>query len=118
MRSRRVLTPEAARRMVEIREARRAAKTALPDSRRPGGMPNDTSASAQAVQDALWRRQSAAQKLMHVAQLSRMVDALSIEGLRQRNPAATDQTIRNLRAEQRLGRDLTRRVMRARRDVA
>ena len=111
-RSRRVLEPETARRMVAIREARRAARR--PDHRTPpprlGGTPADTSADAQAVQDALQRRLSPAEKLAQVARLSRMVDLLSIEGLKRRHPMATDDMIRVLRAELRLGRDLAARV--------
>jgi hypothetical protein len=105
-----------ARRMVAIREARRAARrlgacTAPP---RPDGTPADTTAAAQAVQDALQRRLSPADKLAQVARLSRMVDQLSVEGLRRRHPRATDGTIRDLRAELRLDRDLAARVLVAR----
>jgi hypothetical protein len=39
-----------------------------------------------------------------------MVDQLSIEGLRRRHPTASDDAIRDLRAELRLGRDLAGRV--------
>jgi hypothetical protein len=115
-RSRRVLEPETARRMVAIREARRAARRldhgAPP--RRLGGTPADTTAAAQSIQDALQRRLPPAEKLAQVARLSRMVDLLSIEGLRRRHPTATDETIRDLRAELRLGRDLAARVSAAR----
>ena len=63
----------------------------------------DTTAAAQAVQDALQRRLSGAEKLAQVARLSRTVDVLSVEGLRRRHPTATDDMIRDLRAELRLG---------------
>ena len=119
IKSRRVLEPETARRMVELREARRAARRvhgAAPASRR-GGTPADTAAVAQAVQDALQKRISPAEKLMQVARLSRMVDLLSIEGLRRRHPTANDEMIRDLRAELRLGPKLAVRVYGARRDV-
>ena len=109
IRSRRILEPETARRMVQIREARRVARRAQ-QSWRPVGTPADTSTAAQAVQDALLRRSSPTEKLAHVARLSRMVDELSLAGLRLRNPAADDQTIRFLRAELRLGRDVAVRV--------
>src|SRR5688500_4557633 len=103
--SRRTLEPETARRMVEIREARRAARHAHRDAQafRLAGTPADTTAAAQAVQDALLRRVSPADKLALVARLSRMVDRLSIEGIRQRHPTANDDVIRRLRAELRLG---------------
>ena len=116
IKSRRVLAPETARRMVAIREARRAVRRldrTAPSTRREG-TPADTSAAAQAIQDALHRRLSPGEKLAQVARLSRMVDQLSIEGLRRRHPAATDETIRDLRAELRLGRDLAARLSAAR----
>ncbi|HUQ83454.1 MAG TPA: hypothetical protein VM076_20030 [Gemmatimonadaceae bacterium] len=120
MRSRRVLEPEAARRMVAIREARRAARRldsgTLPP--RLGGTPADTTAAAQAIQDALQRRLSPTEKLAQVARLSRMVDLLSIEGLRRRHPTAADEMIRDLRAELRLGRDLAARVAAVRPNVS
>ena len=109
IRSRRSLEPDTARRMVQIREARRIARRAQ-ESLRPVGTPADTSAAAQAVQDMLLRRLSPTEKLAHVARLSRMVDELSLAGLRLRNPAADEQTIRFLRAELRLGHDLAVRV--------
>jgi hypothetical protein len=106
--------------MVAIREARRAARRlerrASPT--RLDGTPVDTTAAAQAVQDALQRRLSPAEKLARAARLSRMVDQLSVEGLRRRHPGATDETIRDLRAELRLGRDLAARVSAARPNAA
>ena len=120
IKSRRVLDPETARRMVAIREARRAARHVERDSlpARLGGTPMDTTAAAQAVQDVLWRRMSPAEKLAQVARLSRMVDQLSIEGLKMRHPTATEDEIRYLRAELRLGRDLAARVFAARPNVS
>ena len=109
IRSRRVLEPETARRMVDIREARRIARRTYSTSRLDG-TPADTSVAAQAIQDALLRRFSPAEKLARVAHLSRMVDQLSLEGLRQRHAGADDDTIRYLRAELRLGRQLAARV--------
>lgn len=109
IRSRRVLSPETARRMVEIREARRIARRAQPADR-PRGIPADTSTSAQAVQDALLRRFSPAEKLARVARLSRMVDLLALEGVRQRHAAAGEELIRYLHAELRLGPELAARV--------
>ena len=120
IKSRRVLKPETARRMVAIREARRAARRldrGTPPSRL-GGTPADTTAAAQTVQDALLRRRSPAEKLAQVARLCRTVDQLSIEGLRRRHPTATDEAIRDLRVELRLGRDLAARVSAARRNVS
>ena len=111
IRSRRVLAPETARRMVEIREARRCARHAQPVSRLDG-IPSDTSAQAQAIQDALWRRFTPADKLAQVARLSRMVNQLSIEGLKQRHPLADDEMIRYLQAELRLGHRLAAQVYR------
>ena len=100
--------------MVRIREARRIARRA-DGSARVSGTPTDTSAAAQAVQDSLSRRASPAEKLAQVARLSRMVDLLSMAGLRQRHPTGDDELIRYLRAESRLGRELTERVYGARR---
>ena len=117
IKSRRTLAPEVARRMVEIREARRVARRAN-IAIRPGGAPADTSIAALAVQDALFRRASPADKLAQVARLSRMVDRLSIAGLRQRHPTADDETIRYRRAELRLGRELAARVYGAPHDAA
>jgi hypothetical protein len=116
IRSRRILDPETAQRMVAVREARRAANRAqrAGPASRLGGTPADTSATAQAIQDALVRRLTAAERLAQVARLSRMVDRLSIEGLRQRYPTADDALIRHRRAELRLGRELAARVYAAR----
>ena len=117
IRSRRTLEPDVARRMVEIREARRVARGANADSR-PGGAPADTSVAALAVQDALLRRASPAEKLAQVARLSRMVDQLSMAGLRHRHPTTDEEMISYRRAELRLGRELAARVYGARDDVA
>ena len=99
--------------MVQIREARRIARggnTAAPLT--------DTSPVAQAIQDGFMRRASLGEKLTQVAQLSRLVDQLSIAGIRQRHASADDEMIRHLRAELRLGRELASRVYGPRRDVA
>jgi hypothetical protein len=120
IKGRRVLDPETARRMVAIREARRAARR-LENGTSPSrlaGTPADTTAAAQAVQDELQRRLSPAEKLGQVARLSRTVDLLSCEGIKRRHPTATDETIRDLRAELRLGRDLAARVLAARPNVS
>jgi hypothetical protein len=105
--------------MVAIREARRAARRLDRDTppSRLGGTPADTTAVAQAIQDVLQRRLPPDEKLAQVARLSRMVDLLSIEGLKRRHPAATDDMIRDLRAELRLGRELAARVAAARRNA-
>jgi hypothetical protein len=97
--------------MVEIREARRVARRAQ-SATRSLGTPADTSVAAQAIQDAQWRRFSPAEKLAQVARLSRVVDQLSLEGIRQRHPAADDEMIQYHRAELRLGRELAARVYR------
>ena len=117
IKSRRTLAPEVARRMVEIREARRVARRTTAASR-PGGAPADTSVAALAVRDMLLRRASPAEKLAQVARLSRTVDRLSVAGLRQRYPTADDEMIRYRRAELRLGVELAARVYGARHDVA
>jgi hypothetical protein len=117
IRSRRTLESDVARRMVEIREARRVARGAS-TATRPGGAQADTSVAALAVQDALLRRASPAEKLAQVARLSRMVDQLSMAGLRQRHPTPGDEMIPYRRAELRLGRELAARVYGARHDVA
>ena len=70
------------------------------------------------MQDALHRQLSAVEKLAQVARLSRVVNRLSIEGLKMRHPTADDETIRELRAELRLGRDLVARVSAARPNVS
>lgn len=117
IRSRRTLDPAIARRMVLIREARRVARR--PKSAAPiGGTAADTSAAAQAIQDALLRRASAGEKLAQVARLSRMVDQLAMAGLRQRYTSVGEKMIRYRRAELRLGRSLAARVYGAPRDVA
>ena len=103
--------------MVEIREARRVARRASFGTR-AGSAPADTSAAALAVQDALLQRASPAEKLAQVARLSRMVDQLSMAGLRQRHPTTADEMIRYRRAELRLGRELTARVYGAQHGVA
>src|SRR5687768_10205975 len=107
IKSRRILNPETARRMVEIREARRIARRAQSHS---AGTPADTSIAAQAVQDARWRRLSPPEKLALVARLSRMVDQLSREGIKLRHAHANEEMIRRHRAELRLGRALAIRV--------
>jgi hypothetical protein len=111
IRSRRNLAPETARRMVAIREANRALRRAAAGAAsRPDGTPADTTASAQAVQDALVRRMSPADKLARVARLSRMVDRLAVAGIEQRYPDAGRMWIRIRHTEQRLGRDLAAKV--------
>ena len=117
IKSRRVLEPATARRMVQIREARRIAQRAG-NAARVNTAQADTSVAAQAIQDSLFRRASPAEKLAQVARLSRMVDLLSMAGLKQRHPTADDEMIRYLRAELRLGRELAERVFGARRDDA
>ncbi len=116
IKSRRTLEPDIARRMVEIREARRVARRAN-TAAHPGGAPADTSVTALAVHDALLRRASPAAKLAHVARLSRTVDQLSVAGLRQRHPTADDEMISYRRAELRLGRELAAQVYGVRDDV-
>lgn len=117
IRSRRALDPATARQMVAIREARRAARRAARASVSPPGTPADTSAAAQAVQDRLWRRASASEKLMQVARLSRMVTRLSIAGLRQRHPGEAEQALFSRLAESRLGPELAARVYRGVHDL-
>ncbi|MGH7638764.1 MAG: hypothetical protein ACREOK_14035 [Gemmatimonadaceae bacterium] len=109
-RSRRALDSGTARRMVAIREARRAALRAAGTSVSLPGTPSDTSAAAQAVQDALWRRASPSEKLTQVARVFRMVERLSIAGLRQRHPADGERELLYRRAEARLGPELASRV--------
>jgi hypothetical protein len=117
IKSRRTLESDVAKRMVEIREARRIARRANTVTR-PAGAPADTSVAALAVQDALLRRASPAEKLAQVTRLSRMVDRLSVAGLRQRHPTSDDEMIPYRRAELRLGRELAARVYGPRHDVA
>jgi len=96
--------------MVAIREARRAALRAQTAAPRLDGTPADTNSVAQAFQDALVRFMSPAEKLERVARLSRMVNALALEGTRQRHPTASPSWIRMRQAEERLGREMTRKV--------
>jgi hypothetical protein len=119
MKSRRTLDADTARRMVRAREARRAARlSGQAGQPRLGGIPADTSLEAQSIQDALWRRLTPAEKLRQTARLSRMVDALSIEGIRRRNPTDGDEAIRRRRADLRLGSHLATRVYGSERDTA
>lgn len=113
--SRRELDSATARRMVAIREARRAARRVADASVPLPGTPADTSAAAQAVQDSLWRRASATEKLMQVARLSRVVEQLSIAGMRQRYPADGERDLFYRRAEARLGPELVKRAFGAER---
>ncbi len=73
-------------------------------------MPADTSAAAQAVQDALWRRASPAEKLVQVARLSRAVEQLAIAGLRHRYPTEGERELFLRRAASRLGPELVSRI--------
>ncbi len=103
--------------MVQIREARRAARNASAAPARASGTPADTTNAAQAVQDALLKRTSPADKLAQVARLSRMVDQLAMAGLKQRHPAEDEEMIQDRRAELRLGRRLATTLHRARHDA-
>lgn len=118
IKSRRSLDSGTARRMVAIREARRVARRASAASVLLPGTPADTSAAVQAVQDSLWRRASDSEKLMQVARLSRMVEQLSMAGLRQRHPTESERDLLYRRAALRLGPELASRVPRAGRDLA
>lgn len=115
IKSRRTLDAQTARRMVASREARRAARLAH-GTARLAGTPIDTDATSQAMQDELLRRTPAAEKLAMVVRLSRMVDELSVAGLRSRHPNANPGTITRLRADLRLGRELAGIVYGPRRD--
>ena len=99
IKSRRSLDAGTARQMVAKREARRAARNAAEATVRLSGTPADTTVAAQAVQDELLRRATPAEKLTHVANLSRMVDQLSVQGLRLRHPTADEATIGRLRGD-------------------
>ncbi|MGH7677692.1 MAG: hypothetical protein ACRENU_04440 [Gemmatimonadaceae bacterium] len=114
MRSRRVLDPQTARQMVDIRENRRAAKQAvLATGARTGArtvLVVDTAPEAQAVQDALLRRMSHARKLALVASLSRTVDALARDGVKKRHPRADEREIQFHVAVLRLGAQLASRA--------
>ena len=77
-----------------------------------------TSRTVEPVRRAAHERQVNDDKLVQVARLSRMVDQLSLAGLRQRHPTIADEMIRYRRAELRLGRELTARVYGAQHGVA
>lgn len=113
-RSRRVLDSGTARQMVAIREARRAARRAAHAPASQEGRQDDTSVAAQAVQDTLWRRASGSEKLLQVARLSRMVQQLSLTGLRQRHPDDSEQQLWYRFAELRLGPELASQAYRSR----
>ena len=120
MKSRRTLDPETARRMVRIREARRAIQGARDNAprQRAAGTSPDTTAAIQGIQDALWLRLTPAEKLAQVAGLAAMFEMLALEGLRMRHPADDAADIRYRRAEMRLGKELAARVYRPGRGVA
>ena len=113
MKSRRSLDPETARRMVEIREARRAARRVAANrsvhATAPGGV-TDTSLEAREFQDARLRQMTPAQKLAAAAALSRGVDALARAGVRMRHPHADADELDFQYAVLRLGPELADRV--------
>jgi hypothetical protein len=92
--SRRTLDPETARAMVRARELSRAMRTG----------------DADAVQDAIWRRQTPAEKLAVVAGLSRTVHALAVSGIRMRHPSTDADAVRLLLLEQLHGREVMQRI--------
>ena len=72
--------------------------------------PSDTSPEAQAVQDEIYRRMSASQKLQRVVDLTRMVNQLALDEIRNRYPNATERELTLRLASRRLPVDLMRRA--------
>jgi hypothetical protein len=66
----------------------------------------DTSLEAQRMQVALWRGMSPLEKAQAVGRVSRKVRELSLEGIRQRNPSASERECRLRYALLTLGRSL------------
>jgi len=77
---------------------------------RPAPRPQDTSPEAERVQIDLWRRMSPADKARAVSEISRMVQELSLAGIRQRHPGASDQECLLRLARLKLGAALASRV--------
>ena len=70
----------------------------------------DTSVEAQQIQVALWRRMSALEKSQAVGNTSRRVQELSLAGIRQRYPSASEHECRLRYALLTLGRSLALRA--------
>ena len=112
MKSRRALDADTARRMVEIREARRAATREANRVAPPVASDRaaDTTADAGAFQDARLRQMTAAEKLAVAAALSRGVDAMARAGVRMRFPRASEDELAFQYVVLRLGPELAARV--------
>ncbi len=74
------------------------------------GMPHDTSADAERVQLDLLRRMTPAEKAQLVSELTLAVQQLAFAGIRQMEPAASDDEIWLRLASRRLGSDTVRKV--------
>jgi len=70
----------------------------------------DTSVEAQQIQIALWRRMSALEKAQAVGHTSRRVQELSLAGIRQLYPSASERECRLRYALLTLGRTLALRA--------
>ena len=113
LKSRRHLSPEAARAMVAVREARRAYRrfhaecfASLPPDRAAGlriagsnppilavGVPRDTTRAAEAIRIAAVRRRRPADRLREALQLSDTTRALALASLRRRHPQRSDRQL-------------------------
>jgi hypothetical protein len=68
---------------------------------------SDTTRAAERVQVELWRRMSPMDKARAVSGISRAVQKLSLLGIRQRHPGASERECALRLAMLKLGRDLT-----------
>jgi len=71
---------------------------------------SDTSPEAQRMQYDLYRRMPLGRKLELVFDMCDTGRLLAIAGLRMRNPSATEEELKQLRAKQVLGSELSERV--------
>ena len=71
---------------------------------------SDTSREAERIQIELWRRMSPADKARAVSEISRAAQELSLAGIRQRHPGASERDCMLHLAVLKLGRTLAVRV--------
>ena len=70
----------------------------------------DTSSDAERLQVALWRKMSPLEKARLVSDITRTAQELSLAGIRERHPGASDRECMLRLAMLKLGPELTRRV--------
>jgi hypothetical protein len=71
----------------------------------------DTTAAAAAVQFAVWRAMSPAEKLALVESMNATMLLLECEGIRMRNPSMSEEEIRRAVLVKRLGPELAAKVL-------